>query len=177
MPRRSLRIAGKSTSIHLEDAFWRQIDQLSEESGVSWSEYCRQIVDNTRDVPNRSAAVKQRLLELAQTSVPKEAIAGWRITDGEASTDIRFAQPVITIGRSSQCDIRIRSSRASRVHAVLLRINTQWWVVDLKSHNGTKVSGRRITRSALRSNQIIQIAGVSIERLRPGSAGKKENQR
>jgi pSer/pThr/pTyr-binding forkhead associated (FHA) protein len=53
-------------------------------------------------------------------------------------------RPVCTIGRSEDSDVRIRDESVSANHATLLRKGTQWFVVDLRSANGTFVDGLRI---------------------------------
>lgn len=162
MPRRSLRIDGKSTSIHLEEAFWTQIEQLSDEQGISWSEYCRRIVETVKSDSNRSAAIKERLLEIARTSAPAAPASTWKIERDDEWSERRFNQAIITIGRSRQCDISIRSRKVSRIHAVLFFVDNRWWVVDMQSHNGTYVGGRIVTRRKIRSADTVRIADVRI---------------
>ena len=171
MPRRSLRIDGKSTSIHLEDAFWSQIERLSEEQSLSWSEYCRQIIDQVDGETNRSAAIKQRLLEIARASTPGGVASIWRLTRDNVRSEHRFAQSVLTVGRSRSCDIPIDSSKASRVHAALMLVTSQWWVVDLQSHNGTCVNGRAVTRRAIGPDDSIRIAGAKLAVLKTDDVG------
>ena len=53
-------------------------------------------------------------------------------------------RPVCTIGRGPENDVRIREDSISANHATLLRKGTAWFVVDLRSANGTLVDGLRI---------------------------------
>jgi pSer/pThr/pTyr-binding forkhead associated (FHA) protein len=53
-------------------------------------------------------------------------------------------RPVCTIGRAAESDVRIRDESVSASHATLLRKGTTWFVVDLRSANGTFVDGLRI---------------------------------
>jgi len=53
-------------------------------------------------------------------------------------------RPVCSIGRSPDNDVRIRDDSVSSSHATLLRKGTTWFVVDLRSANGTLVDGLRI---------------------------------
>jgi pSer/pThr/pTyr-binding forkhead associated (FHA) protein len=53
-------------------------------------------------------------------------------------------RPVCSIGRAEESDVRIRDESVSSTHATLLRKGTQWFVVDLRSANGTFVDGMRI---------------------------------
>ena len=49
-----------------------------------------------------------------------------------------------SIGRSQQSDVRIRDESVSNNHATLLRKGAAWFVVDLRSANGTFVNGSRV---------------------------------
>lgn len=49
-----------------------------------------------------------------------------------------------SIGRSQQSDVRIRDDSVSNNHATLLRKGAAWFVVDLRSANGTFVDGSRV---------------------------------
>jgi pSer/pThr/pTyr-binding forkhead associated (FHA) protein len=53
-------------------------------------------------------------------------------------------RPVCSIGRAAENDVRIRDDSISANHATLLRKGTAWFVVDLRSANGTLVDGMRI---------------------------------
>ena len=52
--------------------------------------------------------------------------------------------PVIRLGRSSQCDIRLGDIEVSKVHALFDRIGGAWTIRDNASTNGTYVNGLRI---------------------------------
>ncbi|MEN3792799.1 ribbon-helix-helix domain-containing protein [Fulvimarina sp. MAC3] len=63
--KRSLSIRGHRTSITLEEAFWRRLNQLAEEQAVSVAELVAKI-DETRDVTiNLSSALRVHILEEA----------------------------------------------------------------------------------------------------------------
>lgn len=53
-------------------------------------------------------------------------------------------RPVCAIGRGPHNDVRIRDESVSANHATLLRKGTSWFVVDLRSANGTFVDGSRV---------------------------------
>lgn len=55
-----------------------------------------------------------------------------------------IARPVCAIGRSEGSDIRLRDESVSGSHATLLRKGDTWYVVDLRSVNGTFVNGSRV---------------------------------
>jgi cell division protein FtsW len=49
-----------------------------------------------------------------------------------------------SIGRSRSCDIVLRDQTVSRAHAVLMRRESGWFLVDTNSKSGTYVGGKRI---------------------------------
>jgi pSer/pThr/pTyr-binding forkhead associated (FHA) protein len=51
---------------------------------------------------------------------------------------------VCSIGRSAQADVRLPDHSVSINHATLLRKGASWFVVDLRSANGTFVDGSRV---------------------------------
>ena len=53
-------------------------------------------------------------------------------------------QPVLSVGRSSACQIMLNDHRASRHHADFSWDGRQWTVVDQGSTNGTYVNGMRV---------------------------------
>jgi diguanylate cyclase (GGDEF)-like protein len=69
------------------------------------------------------------------------------------------------IGRSSQSQIIVDSSAASRRHARLHRIREQWWLKDLESLNGTYVNDRRIDRVRLAHGDRVQIGDFFFKHL------------
>jgi pSer/pThr/pTyr-binding forkhead associated (FHA) protein len=52
---------------------------------------------------------------------------------------------VCSIGRGDENDVRIRDDTVSLTHATLLRKRGAWFVVDLRSMNGTFVDGSRVS--------------------------------
>ena len=61
-----------------------------------------------------------------------------------AGASFHIARPVASIGRGEQSDVRLRDDSVSTAHATLLRKGSVWYVVDLRSVNGTFVDGYRI---------------------------------
>lgn len=61
-----------------------------------------------------------------------------------AGASFSIDRPVCTIGRGPQSDVRVRDDSVSTNHATLLRKGTTWFVVDLRSANGTFVDGLRV---------------------------------
>lgn len=62
------------------------------------------------------------------------------------------------LGRSkTQADLRLDDANVSRQHAVIERVGSAWYVVDLGSTNGVQVQGERVTRRALSDGDRIVI--------------------
>jgi pSer/pThr/pTyr-binding forkhead associated (FHA) protein len=61
-----------------------------------------------------------------------------------ATTTLRLADGVTSLGRHDDCIIRIKSSQVSRKHCEILESSGALVVRDLGSSNGTFVNGKRI---------------------------------
>src|SRR5438874_13785594 len=61
-----------------------------------------------------------------------------------ATTTLKLADGVTTLGRHDDCLIRIKSSQVSRRHCEFLEIGGKLVVRDLGSSNGTFVNGKRV---------------------------------
>jgi pSer/pThr/pTyr-binding forkhead associated (FHA) protein len=78
------------------------------------------------------------------------------------STTLKLARGVTSIGRGSDCWIRIKSSQVSRKHCELLETDGTLSVRDLGSANGTWVNGKRIeTQHRLKPGDELTVGGVS----------------
>lgn len=58
-----------------------------------------------------------------------------------AGASFQIDRPVCSIGRGDLSDVRVRDDSVSSAHATLLRKGDTWYVVDLRSVNGTYVDG------------------------------------
>jgi len=58
-----------------------------------------------------------------------------------AGASFQIDRAVCSIGRGEQSDVRLRDESVSSAHATLLRKGDTWYVVDLRSVNGTFVDG------------------------------------
>jgi pSer/pThr/pTyr-binding forkhead associated (FHA) protein len=61
-----------------------------------------------------------------------------------AGASFQIDRPVASIGRGDQSDVRVRDESVSSAHATLLRKGDTWYVVDLRSVNGTFVDGYNV---------------------------------
>lgn len=67
------------------------------------------------------------------------------------------------IGRASDCSIRLTVADASRHHArIVLGEGGTFTLHDLKSHNGTRVNGERITMQVLRAGDRVAIGAETV---------------
>jgi Protein of unknown function (DUF3662)/FHA domain len=69
----------------------------------------------------------------------------------------------VTIGRSRECDIRLKDPNASRQHAELRQDGTTHWIVDLGSTNGLEVNGTRTKRAKLEPGDTVTIGSTRLE--------------
>ena len=69
-------------------------------------------------------------------------------------------QPVMTIGRASQCEIQIEDDKVSRRHAEINLRDGQVWLTDLQSTNGSYVNSKRISETPLKDGDLILIGRV-----------------
>lgn len=71
------------------------------------------------------------------------------------------AQRSVEIGREVEGGLRPGSELVSRRHALLSQRAEEWWLQDLGSANGTFVNGERISRSMLRTGDLVHFADVA----------------
>lgn len=68
----------------------------------------------------------------------------------------------ITVGRSLECDIWFDDRKLSRKHCRLEKIQKDWVVTDLGSHNGMTVRGEKVPRQVLVDGDVIEIGSYKI---------------
>jgi pSer/pThr/pTyr-binding forkhead associated (FHA) protein len=71
-------------------------------------------------------------------------------------------RPMLTLGRSRDCDIAIDDPSVSRRHAEVHREADGFALVDLGSTNGTKVNGQKIDRSSLQNGDRITLGQTEL---------------
>ncbi|MDA1263918.1 MAG: sigma 54-interacting transcriptional regulator [Planctomycetota bacterium] len=88
-------------------------------------------------------------------------------------SEFELDQPVITIGRALDNDIRMTSTRVSRHHSrIEAKGGGQAWVIDLTSANGTSVNGEKVDRRLLSSGDEIELGGEGARLVVGGEAAK-----
>jgi pSer/pThr/pTyr-binding forkhead associated (FHA) protein len=84
--------------------------------------------------------------EEARAAASRALTASLEIVRGPfAGACFQLEKAVCSIGRGEENDVRIRDDTVSSTHATLLRKRSAWFVVDLRSMNGTFVNGSRVS--------------------------------
>lgn len=77
--------------------------------------------------------------------------------DGKLLGTHRFADKRLLIGRSDFADVVLEDDYVSKLHAILLLYSDALVLLDLNSANGTTVNSVKVTKTILRSNDIISL--------------------
>jgi two-component system, NtrC family, response regulator HydG len=67
------------------------------------------------------------------------------------------------IGRGLECDVILTDPLASRVHAIVVCENGEWWVRDAGSRNGTFVSGQKADEARLIEGVALKVGSTEFE--------------
>jgi type II secretory pathway predicted ATPase ExeA len=94
--------------------------------------------------------------------------------DGETQQDVELLDSRVLIGRAQVSDVVIESHVVSRQHALLIRCQGAWVIVDLKSRNGTFVNSRQITQKVLLDSDIVSIGNHRIKVVLPGAVATQD---
>ena len=104
---------------------------------------------------------------LLKGAVPDPMVTSRTIEPGKAilvvqegwETSLRFeiVNPVSRCGRSPNSDLLLDDVTVSRKHAEIIRDDSEFWLVDQGSINGTYLNGRRVLRGRLKSGDKLQI--------------------
>jgi len=86
-------------------------------------------------------------------------------------SEFELDQPVITIGRALDNDIRMNSTRVSRHHSRIEARSGQAWVIDLNSANGVTVNGEKVDRRLLAPGDEIELGGRGARLIVGGERG------
>lgn len=164
MSHRSLRVDNAVTSLKLEPAFWEEIDRRSEMLGLSWQDYVRHLLEQYEQPKNRTAEIKQFLL--VQLKEEKKALSTdeeiWLVSNENGTQKVITNQPRIIVGRDKTNDIVVTDKQVSRKHLLFVFDNLHWWLVDLKSKNGTYINGDVVVSKRLSRGDIVTIGNTNI---------------
>src|SRR5271168_2041384 len=88
-----------------------------------------------------------------------------------ASTTLKLADGVTTIGRHDDCLIRIKSSQVSRRHCELYEVADKLTLRDLGSSNGTFVNGKKVSgQQTLKHGDELTVGAVTLRVAQLGQA-------
>ena len=76
---------------------------------------------------------------------------------GQGSRSIDLTDDSFTIGRKADNDLSIEDHTVSSRHAKILRVQSVYFIEDLKSTNGTSVNGNPVERAQLHDADVITI--------------------
>ena len=80
-----------------------------------------------------------------------------------ASTTLKLADGVTTIGRHDDCLIRIKSSQVSRRHCEVFEVADKLTIRDLGSSNGTFVNGKKVSgQQTLKHGDELTVGAVTL---------------
>ena len=82
--------------------------------------------------------------------------------DGEVVDEVEVVGEVMTIGRDSDADVTLDDPSVSRRHATLSQVNSQFFIEDLGSTNGTYLNKKRISIHVLKNGDLIQVGHFAI---------------
>lgn len=115
------------------------------------------------DAQPRHEPVAVRHADAATTTVPPSDVQPTtygRVTVREgkaASYEIELRSPVTVIGRGADADVRLADQAVSRRHAEIRFTEGVAMLNDLRSTNGTRVNGARITTSELADGDEVRV--------------------
>lgn len=95
----------------------------------------------------------------------------------ELPVRIALERTPFRIGRGSECDFVVHSTKVSKEHAEISRRRSTWLVRDLGSRNGTFVNGERIAEEPhrLRHGDLLHVANKSFAFLSRGSGEQRHD--
>ena len=80
-----------------------------------------------------------------------------------ASTTLKLADGVTSIGRHDDCLIRIKSSQVSRRHCEVFEVSDKLTIRDLGSSNGTFVNGKKVAgQQVLKPGDELTVGAVTL---------------
>lgn len=88
--------------------------------------------------------------------------------------EIQLDKEVITIGRNQDNDIHIDNPAVSGSHAKIINEGGKIFIEDMNSTNGTFISGKRVSKSALNNNDIITVGKHTLVFSGPSQAAEAD---
>ena len=156
MSKRSINLAGAVTSISMDEAFWHELDEYALAKGMGWAEIVREWLAIAPPSENRSASIKETILHLLRSEVDQfrsdrsVVKATWQVwAPNDQAATIQTLCTRLVIGREPPAEIVIADAEVSKRHSMLASDGFHWWLIDLKSKNGTFRAGKRVAFAEL----------------------------
>jgi len=96
-------------------------------------------------------------------------------SDGDVVAEVR-PDRALTLGRGSQCPVRLRDPMVSRMHCQVFLAGDGVTLTDLESANGTSVNEQQVTSVALRDGDVVRVGDTRL-RYRSGTPPAPEEAR
>jgi hypothetical protein len=109
--------------------------------------------------PKRKAGSFRVNCEFDAEVLPDGPLGALALSDGRR---IELTDQPFTIGRTSDCDLVVNDTNVSRRHVELRHEPEGFKLRDLKSTNGTKVNGARVSERLLADGDEISVGNTSI---------------
>ncbi|MGB5629236.1 MAG: FHA domain-containing protein [Woeseiaceae bacterium] len=112
-------------------------------------------LDEAEDIPVLTDVVPPRLIISHNGAVVRE---------------LELCGPRTLLGRSAMSDVVIDHEFISKHHALLVWVDDEVMLLDLKSRNGTYVNGERVERKILQDNDVLALGEYRVKLLLPAGA-------
>ena len=94
--------------------------------------------------------------------------AALEITGGSRGVcEYSFKAPIVLIGKSPKCQVRLRDPAVSRFHCALIHTPAGLWAVDLLGRAGITVNGRVARAARMEDGDELRIGGFALRSRRP----------
>ena len=80
----------------------------------------------------------------------------------DGGTPIDITKDLIVVGRKEDCDLRLEHKSVSKLHCIIVRTDGLLLLRDLGSTNGTRVNGRRVSTTRLRSGDQVELGATRL---------------
>jgi small-conductance mechanosensitive channel len=137
--------------------------------GEIWEEFHRLGIKipfpiRTLEIEPRAAQIE---IKQPSAAVPKDQAkprpALLFVEEGpDSGHHVTFEGTAVTIGRSSECELKLEERNASKQHCRIELRAGSYTLVDLKSQNGTLINGSAVSEQTLRDLDRIEIGDTTI---------------
>jgi hypothetical protein len=91
---------------------------------------------------------------------PSDSAAAWlELPDGRRAA---LDRPLMRLGRAPDNEVVLADSSVSRYHAQVQRLGAAYTLVDLGSHNGTRVGDVPVQQHVLRAGDVVHLGAVPV---------------